>query len=258
MISFWILILGWVSAAGPQVDLAEAPRGNTAFSEGAYEQAAQSYLDRLESGQKHSDVYYNLGNALYRSGESGHALLAWRIAQRLSPRKGDAHANILRVQQELAGSVEPPSTLGPLLLGGGLSLREQAWGGAILLGCVGLLLIWGRRKGQFPVGIPALLLGGPGLVLAASAFLTLRAPPSLVVLESDLELRSAVGLSGGVLLRTLEEGSELRFVDQIQDFVLVEIKNGESGWLPSSRVGWVDPALTFPDLSPRLPDPLSP
>lgn len=263
MISFWILMLSWTGASGPQVEPPELGVGNAAFSEGAYAegayaQAAQAYLQRIKSGQKHSDVYYNLGNALYRSGESGRALLAWRIAQRLSPRKGDAQANILRVQQELDGTVEAPPTLGPLLLGGSLSVREQAWWGAILLGCVGLLLIWGRRKGQFPVGIPALLLGGPGLILAISAFLTLRAPPDLVVLESDLELRSAVGLSGGVLLRTLEEGSEMRFVDQIQDFVLVELESGESGWLPSSRIGWVDPGVPFPEVALRLPAPLSP
>ncbi len=133
-----------------------------------------------------------------------------------------------------------------LLLGGSLSLREQAWAGSVLLGLVGLVLLWGRRRKRFPVGIPALLLGGPGVLLAVSSVLTFRAPPGLVVLQSGLELRSAVGLSGGVLLRELEAGGELRFVDQMQDFVLVEVENGENGWLPVGQVGWVDPRVPFP------------
>jgi tetratricopeptide (TPR) repeat protein len=246
MMSFCFFFLGWAFAGGPPnapVDLSVA---STAFAQGEYEKAAQAYLEELSDGQNNSDVYYNLGNALYRSEEVGRALLAWRISQQLSPRRGDAHANILHVQQGLDGSIEAPSTLGPLFLGGSLSLREQAWAASVLLGLVGVVLLWGRRRKRFPLGIPALLLGLPGVLLAVSAVLTFRAPPGLVVLQSGLELRSAVGLSGGVLLRELEAGSELRFVDQVQDFVLVEVENGENGWLPAGQVGWVDPRVPFP------------
>lgn len=250
MMTLWVFLVGWVYASTPEA--LDVPAGaavtdaSEAFLQGDYERAVQNYAHTLELGHHNSDVYYNLGNALYRSGQPGRALLAWRIAQNLQPRRGDTRANILHVRQGLSGSLEPPSSLGPMFLGGSLSLKEQAWVAAVLAGLVGFLVLWGRKRREFPIGIPALLLGGPGLLLALSAFLTHLQSPCVVVLEPGVELRSAVGLSGGVLLRELEEGSELKFIDQVQDFVLVELESGESGWLPSDQIGIVDPDVSFP------------
>jgi tetratricopeptide (TPR) repeat protein len=249
MMTIWMFFVGWVYASAP-VSLEVAAGGTVsdaseAFLQGDYERAAQDYAYQLELGRHNSDVYYNLGNSLYRAGQSGRALLAWRIAQELQPRRGDTQANILHVRRGLDDSLEPPSSMGPLFLGDSLSLKEQAWVAALLTGLVGLLVLWGRKRRDFPIGIPALLLGGPGFLLTLSAFLTCLQAPSVVVLES-VELRSALGLNGGVLLRELEEGSELQFVDQVQDFVLVELESGESGWLPLSRIGFVDPNEPFP------------
>jgi len=239
----WLLCLISWAFAGPSSDLSAA---NQAFLQGDYSRAAETYAFLIEDGHQSGDAYYNLGNALYRDGRKGSAILAWRIAQSLRPRDGDALANLMRVRKELQTGVEPPSSSGPFFLGSSLSLKEQAWTASILLGLVGLLALYGRKRRSMPLGIPALLLGVPGLVLALSVFLSARASPCVVLLDTGQDLRSALGLDGGVVLRQLEPGTEMRLIEEVDDFVLVAIEEGESGWLPASSVGRVDAAAQFP------------
>ncbi len=59
-----------------------------------FEHAAQLYEKLLESNFISGQIYYNLGNAYYRQGMSGRAILHYRRAEKLLPRNADIKANI--------------------------------------------------------------------------------------------------------------------------------------------------------------------
>ena len=59
-----------------------------------FEQAVQLYEKLLGSGFINGQIYYNLGNAYYRLGMSGKAIIYYRRAERLLPRDADIKANI--------------------------------------------------------------------------------------------------------------------------------------------------------------------
>ena len=61
---------------------------------GKFEQAASLYEQLLESGFINGQIYYNLGNAYYRLGMPGKAIVYYRRAERLLPRDADVKANI--------------------------------------------------------------------------------------------------------------------------------------------------------------------
>jgi tetratricopeptide (TPR) repeat protein len=56
--------------------------------------AAQLYEKLLESNFISGQIYYNLGNAYYRQGMSGRAILHYRKAEKLLPRNADIKTNI--------------------------------------------------------------------------------------------------------------------------------------------------------------------
>lgn len=56
--------------------------------------AAQLYEKLLESNFINGQIYYNLGNAYYKLGMPGRAILQYRKAERLLPRNADIKANI--------------------------------------------------------------------------------------------------------------------------------------------------------------------
>ncbi len=61
---------------------------------GKFEQAVSLYEQLLESGFINGQIYYNLGNACYRLGTPGKAIMYYRRAEELLPRDADIKANI--------------------------------------------------------------------------------------------------------------------------------------------------------------------
>lgn len=59
-----------------------------------FEHAVQLYEELLKSGFINGQIYYNLGNAYYRLGMSGKAIIYYRRAEKLLPREADIKANI--------------------------------------------------------------------------------------------------------------------------------------------------------------------
>ena len=238
---FWLVGL---SFAGGSASLDEA---NTLYANGDYSEASQGYSELLQAGHRSGDVYYNLGNALYREGRLGHAVLAWEIALQLKPRDGDAKANV-RMARELGGDSEPVegfSRNGPLFLNATLSQKEQAGLAALLFFFLGVVFLSARRR-KFAWEIPALFLGIPGGYLLVSVALSQQQPLTGVVMEADVPVRSALGTDRGVVLRTLTIGSTVRLIDTTDDYTLVELPNGESGWVGDRHVGRIDAAGQFP------------
>lgn len=59
-----------------------------------FEQAVSLYEQLIESGFINGQIYYNLGNAYYRLGMPGKAIMYYRRAEKLLPRDADIKANI--------------------------------------------------------------------------------------------------------------------------------------------------------------------
>ncbi len=70
--------------AGEEPDVAYAA-ANIDFEAGKFDAAASKYLDLAKSGHISSDLYFNLGNARYRLGDVGEAILWMRRALVVEP-----------------------------------------------------------------------------------------------------------------------------------------------------------------------------
>jgi len=67
---------------------------------GKFEQAVSLYEQLLESGFINGQIYYNLGNAYYRLGMPGKAIMYYRRAEELLPRNADIKANINQLKRD--------------------------------------------------------------------------------------------------------------------------------------------------------------
>lgn len=96
-----VLVAGVVVAAtrsAAQID-AETPatwfaRGNAAYEAGDYARAIDEYTRVVDAGVAHPDLAYNLGNAYFKQGELGRAVLWYERAHRLAPREADVRENL--------------------------------------------------------------------------------------------------------------------------------------------------------------------
>lgn len=227
------------------------------YEAGRYREAAACF-DALErTGHHNGHLLYNEGNAWYRAGDVGRAVLAYRRAQLHLPRHGDVRAN-LQSARELAKDDLAPPERGPLARAvlapyDALSLREL-----LLLGTVAwlafFLLATVQVAGRAAIPPPLLAALAVAVVLglggAASRALALSGSPDAVVLVSEVTLRSGRDVQSVDLAR-LHAGAEVELVERDESWAQIRLSSGQRGWLPRSAVGLVQ-------LEPAEPTPTVP
>ena len=68
--------------------------GNSLYEKGDYRGAEKLYEDLIKSGVVNSALYYNAGNASFKTGSTGKAILYYERALRIAPRDEDIKQNL--------------------------------------------------------------------------------------------------------------------------------------------------------------------
>ena len=229
---------GGGAAAAPVDNFTAAGRlydsGNFAEAIAAYEKVSP----------KTPHVFYNLGNACFRAGNMGKAILNYERACRLSPRDPDILAN-LRFAEERAGveSVNSPSSMRARLLSDVLyHLTMSEWAGCELIGLWGLALgiglsLWIRnaRTALVAVSVVACVtfaVSAPALLYRSARY---RTSPPAVVTAGRADTRFAP-LAEGTVHFKLAEGSIVRVIEDRGPWVFIERADGQQGWVETKAV----------------------
>src|SRR5437879_10370597 len=88
-----------VSPAFPQSD-AEFAKANANYAAGHFQEAVNGYETLVRSGEWSANLFYNLGNAYFRVGDFGHAILNYERALALDRHHQEAEANLRIVRDE--------------------------------------------------------------------------------------------------------------------------------------------------------------
>jgi len=76
---------------------------NKLYEEARYKEAAAAYQEILKSDEGSAAIYFNLGNAFFKAGQLGQAIVAYRTAQNLAPRDPDVRANLQFARETAQG-----------------------------------------------------------------------------------------------------------------------------------------------------------
>jgi len=222
-------------------------QGNQHYQDGDYAGAVQAYQAVLTAGFESTDLHYNLGNAYFKSGELGRAILEWERALTLRPGDPDAAANLELARSLTTDDVEPLPRFwllsviswwvdllprGPLIaavaaawlaLTAGLAVRILAAGPAI------------RRGGGW------LAIGGAAVSLVLGTNLAVRElgigrPERAVILAEAVPVRSAPTDDDNVTLFEIHEGTRVRVDRRTDAWAEVVLDDGKVGWVPSEAM----------------------
>jgi tetratricopeptide (TPR) repeat protein len=231
-----MLLLAWVLALGPRDAYNQ---GNRLYAQKDYAHAALAYQEALRAGHD-ARVHYNLGNALFKSGQIGEAILNYRRAYALAPRDPDVADNLAFARAYRLDRMAPaPNPLAHALDRAfrWLSRREAALWGAVLATLAALALALWIVWRWAALGVAAALLGA----LAAYCLVTERvwaaeaaAAPAVVVVP---EVSAASGPSEEFKqIVLLHDGTEVRIREARADYYLVQIPGGVGGWIRKGSV----------------------
>ena len=83
-------------------------KANQAYKVGDFQEAIEEYLRLIRSGYGGGQIYYNLGNAYFRAGQLGRAILEYERAQLLIPRDPDLNFNLSHARDQIRDAIEEP------------------------------------------------------------------------------------------------------------------------------------------------------
>jgi len=209
-----------------------------------YRRSIACFQTLVDHGVDNAAVQYNLGNAYYRLGDLGRAVLHYRRAQRWGGLDDKLGLNLAFVRGQVTPQVRADDSQrlrrNLLFWHYGTTLRQR-YGTALLCSIVGwgvlLLTLRWRRATLRAVGMLAVAVG---LVAGGSAAWQLhddsRRPPAVVVGEPHILRLGRGDAYDAALDQPLGPGTELRVLTQRADWVEVVLLDGTTGWLRADRV----------------------
>jgi tetratricopeptide (TPR) repeat protein len=210
---------------------------NRLYDQGKFAEAAGAYSKLIEQGSAPSALYFNLGNASFKSGQVGRAIAAYREAERLSPRDPDVRANLQHVRDQVQGPTLRPHRAQRWL--GRLAANEWTVAAA---GALWLALLLAGAIQFRPTLKPKLrgliLLSGLAaipLIACAGLALSQELARNAVVIAREAPVRNGP-LDESQTSFTVHDGAELRILDQKNDWLQVTADGTRIGWIKAGLV----------------------
>lgn len=226
----------------------EVAASDAARAEELYRGAAMRF-ERIvrEGGVENGKLYYNIGNAYFRAGDVGRAILNYRRAEQFDPNDANLQQNLefARSRRKDAFSeTERAKVLQTLLFWH----YDFAFGQRFGLFAVAFVVLWGGAAAALFHKRPFLkwVIGIAGIVsLAAGASLVLesveigRTRPGVVIAGEVVARKGDSETYEASFQDPLHAGTEFVLVEERGDWLHVELPDGRRCWLPSKTAGLV-------------------
>jgi hypothetical protein len=212
---------------------------NRLYEEGKYREAAEAYAALADQGPISANLCFNQGNAWFKAGELGKAIVSYRLAARLAPRDPDLEAN-LRMARELVGGAPPPAPAWWQRLTRPLTLDEWTGLATVCLWTCCALLAFRELRPHRERGVPRwLAMALAGLVISGmglcGAWLDHEGASAVVVTVPEAVVRYGP-LEVSPQLQVVPDGLELKVLDRKDDWLQVGGLPRGTGWLNATNV----------------------
>ncbi len=241
------LLLGLLSSAPVARSQPVDPRiaeAEQLYRENNFSAAAEIYENLIRQGWTSGEILYNLGNAYYKQGELGKAILNYERARRFLGNDPDLELNLKIANLRVPDRIEPLPRLFIIKLFQAVAdlFTERTWGMLlsaaewVLLGCLTGLLFLRRpslRRLMSSLFFVAAILGLFSAVFFVSEYWSAANNVDGIVLVASVEVRSAPEEASTELF-TLHEGVKFRVLRQVAGWAEIHLADGKRGWMPAS------------------------
>ena len=114
-------------------------KAEKAYTEDKYQEAVTLYEQLIKEGQVSSDLYYNLGNSYFKSGNLGKSVLSYERALLLDPNNAEAETNLAFVNSKIKDKMSNGENMMNTLYAS--ILHSFSYNGWAILGIVSFFLI---------------------------------------------------------------------------------------------------------------------
>jgi len=215
----------------------EFTKANQDFAQGHFKEAITSYEALVRAGQWNANLFYDLGNAYFRTRDFGRAILNYERALALDQHHPEATANLQIARDESRALELQPTRLERYLQSASINQYSIGASVAFWLGIFGIVaLIFARRRSAALMSLSILCL----LVcaLAVWAIYTLdkgsKGRALAIVTGTDVQARLATADTANSVL-ALPAGSEIKIISTRGDWMYTALPNDLRGWIQTKN-----------------------
>lgn len=222
---------------------------NTHYANAEYQEALNLYLQIEGTGMESATLYYNMGNTYFKMSYVPHAILYYEKALTLDPGNKDISYNLNIAQQECIDKIEPV----PVFFLAqwvkdfrqGVSSNVWAWIslGLVTLAFVLLLAFYfakgiGWRKAAFVLSMIIFLSAVIAGAFAWKNRSDVMRQDTAIVFSAVSSVKSSPDAQGKDLL-VVHEGTKVVVLEQVGEWVRIELMDGRQGWILLSEIVFV-------------------
>jgi tetratricopeptide (TPR) repeat protein len=208
-------------------------KANQDYAQGHFKEAIDGYEAVVRSGQRSANLFYDLGNAYFRTGRFGPAILNYERALVLDRHHPESQANLQIARDESRALELQPTWLEQYLEYANLNEFSIAAAVAFWVGAFGIILLMFplRRRGR------ALALSIVSWsIFAVTVFAVYRIDSEMrktaIVTDQKVQARLATADNAGRVL-ALPPGSEIKILSRRGDWIYAALPNNLRGWIPA-------------------------
>jgi Tetratricopeptide repeat len=245
IVSLLLFLTLGTRVAAAQTAVETFDKGNDDYRAGNYQSAIAEYQKIIDQGLASAAVYFNLGNAYYREGKIGPAILAYNRAQRLQPGDADIIHNLQLADLKTVDRIEPVPEL--------------------------FLIQWLRSYDAFipfDISFRTMMAGWIVFFVALAGIFVLRSAPVVRMLRwlafaaivlfalsgstVGVHMLLSHGVDEGIVMApvvtaksspdeqsmnafVIHEGLKVRLSDTLGDWVKITLADGKVGWIHTNQ-----------------------
>ena len=243
LLVFYLLLTPSLHTPASAVTKAEA---DSAYVRGEYQKAIDSYEALLKKGVS-AELYYNLGNAYYRTENITRAVLNYERALLLSPSDPDIRFNLQMARSKTIDKIVPEQEMFFVTWYRSLVNMASVDGWAMIaLVCLGLAivlvliylfsnLIWLRKVGFFGAFLMIIIFVCSN-IFAHQQKNQLVYRTGAIITESAVTVKSTPA-KNGVDLFILHEGTKVTIIDaSMKEWKEIRLADGKEGWIETRQM----------------------
>jgi tetratricopeptide (TPR) repeat protein len=215
----------------------EFAKANQEYAQGHFKEAISHYEALIRDGQWSANIFYDLGNAYFRIGDFGRAILNYERALALERHHPEATANLQIARDEAHALELQPSWPERYLQFASVNQYSIAAAVAFWIATFGLvaLIFTSRRSAAMISLLLALLLLFAGAMFAIWQLERGSKGGALaIVTGKNVQARLATADTANAVL-ALPPGSEIKVLSTRGDWIYAALPNNLRGWIPAKN-----------------------
>ncbi|MCE1199635.1 MAG: tetratricopeptide repeat protein [Marinilabiliales bacterium] len=242
----FFLALSLLLPAQPAALKDSLARGNQFYTQGKYGEAIKAYESVLAKGYESHELYYNLGNAFYKTNNITFAILNYERALILSPNNEDVKFNLEMAKRQVVDNIDLLPEPGFLRWWHELISSKPAdgWGTQSIVTFFLFLIFFALflfaatiRYKQITFWFAAVTLAYSLLTFsfASTQRSKLLRHNSGVITERSVRMKGSPSETGTELF-ILHEGLSVQITDKLGDWIEIRLADGNKGWIKENSL----------------------